>query len=140
MREQSQVGRSAESDVEEAKQTISDLFGRIVEIKEKAAHSEELVQVICKLVCFMIIILRNISKLDTAKRNLTESLNALARLQMFDFFFFLIFRFTTSLDEAESIQGTHQYIKASRSLGAVLQLSEFFNEYKDIESVSVFSP
>ena len=25
---------------------------------------------------------RNISKLDTAKRNLTESLNALARLQM----------------------------------------------------------
>lgn len=85
----------------------------------------------------MIIIVRNISKLDTAKRNLTESLNALARLQMFPFFFFLILRFTTSLDEAESIQGTHQYIKASRSLGAVLQLSEFFNKYKDIESVNV---
>ena len=48
VREQSQIGRSAESDVEEAKQTINDLFGRIIEIKEKAAHSEELVQVICK--------------------------------------------------------------------------------------------
>ena len=48
MREQSQLGRSAEADVDEAKQTISDLYGRIVEIKEKAAHSEELVQVICK--------------------------------------------------------------------------------------------
>lgn len=48
VREQSQMGRSAEADVDEAKQTISDLYGRIVEIKEKAAHSEELVQVICK--------------------------------------------------------------------------------------------
>ena len=48
VREQSQLGRSAEEDVDEAKQTISDLYGRIVEIKEKAAHSEELVQVICK--------------------------------------------------------------------------------------------
>lgn len=48
MRDQSQVGRSAEDDIEEAKQTINDLFARIVEIKEKAAHSEELVQVICK--------------------------------------------------------------------------------------------
>lgn len=42
------MGRSAEEDLDEAKQTISDLFGRIIEIKEKAAHSEELVQVICK--------------------------------------------------------------------------------------------
>ena len=42
------MGRSVENDVEDAKQTISDLFGRIIEIKEKAAHSEELVQVICK--------------------------------------------------------------------------------------------
>ena len=48
VREQSQMGRSAEADVDEAKQTISDLYGRIVEIKEKAAHSEELVKVICK--------------------------------------------------------------------------------------------
>lgn len=48
MRDQSQVGRSAEDDIEEAKQTINDLFARIIEIKEKAAHSEELVQVICK--------------------------------------------------------------------------------------------
>ena len=116
VREQSQVGRSAESDIEEAKQTINDLFSRIIEIKEKAAHSEELVQVICK----------NISKLDAAKRNLTESLNALARLQMF----------ISSLDAAEAIQGTHQYIKASRSLGAVLQLSSFFSKYKDIESIA----
>ena len=77
VREQSQMGRSAEADVDEAKQTISDLYGRIVEIKEKAAHSEELVQVICKWLTP-----RSISKLDAAKRNLTESLNALARLQM----------------------------------------------------------
>ena len=47
--------------------------------------------------------------------------------------------FTSSLDAAEEIQGTRQYIKASRSLGAVLQLSEFFNKYKDIESVGGFA-
>ena len=83
VREQSQMGRSAEADVDEAKQTISDLYGRIVEIKEKAAHSEELVQVICKW-CFLFpLTRRSISKLDAAKRNLTESLNALARLQMY---------------------------------------------------------
>ena len=49
-----------------------------------------------------------------------------------------MFRFTSSLDAAEEIQGTHQYIKASRSLGAVLQLSEYFDKYKDIESVIIF--
>lgn len=77
------MGRSAENDVEEAKQTINDLFGRIIEIKEKAAHSEELVQVICKFSFSNRMTFRNISKLDAAKRNLTESLNALARLQMY---------------------------------------------------------
>ena len=82
VREQSQMGRSAEADVDEAKQTISDLYGRIVEIKEKAAHSEELVQVICKWRHLLLLTPRSISKLDAAKRNLTESLNALARLQM----------------------------------------------------------
>ncbi|KAK8798110.1 hypothetical protein WA171_005635 [Blastocystis sp. BT1] len=117
VREQSQVGRSAEADINEAKQTISDLFGRIVEIKEKAVHSEELVQVICK----------NISKLDTAKRNLTESLNALARLQMF----------ISSLDAAEALKDTRQYIKAARSMGAVMQLSRYFDKYKDIETIGV---
>ena len=117
VREQSQMGRSAEADVDEAKQTISDLYGRIVEIKEKAAHSEELVQVICK----------SISKLDAAKRNLTESLNALARLQMF----------TSSLEAAEALKGTRQYIQAARSMGAVMQLSEYFDKYKAIEPIAV---
>lgn len=37
-------------DIEDAKQTISDLFERIIEIKTKAVQSEELVQVICKCV------------------------------------------------------------------------------------------
>lgn len=85
VREQSQMGRSAEADVDEAKQTISDLYGRIVEIKEKAAHSEELVQVICKWPLLSLLTRRSISKLDAAKRNLTESLNALARLQMYHY-------------------------------------------------------
>ena len=128
VRDQSEIGRSAETDVADAKQTISDLFGRIIEIKEKAAQSEEMVQVICKWELLRRITTRNISKLDAAKRNLTESLNALARLQMF----------LSSLDAAEALKGTHQYIKASRSMAAVMQLSRFFDKYKDIETVSLF--
>lgn len=50
------MGRSAENDIEEAKQTINDLFARIIEIKDKAAHSEELVQVICKFALFSLVI------------------------------------------------------------------------------------
>lgn len=52
----------------------------------------------------------------------------------------LPWRFVSSLDAAEEIQGTHQYIKASRSLGAVLQLSSFFEKYREIESVGTVFP
>ena len=68
--------------------------------------------------------------MDTAKRNLTESLNALARLQMF----------LSSLEAAEALKGTHQYIKAARSMAVVMQLSRFFDKYKDIENAPLLSP
>ena len=80
--------------------------------------------------------LRNISKLDAAKRNLMESLNALARLQMYSFYhWYVIPRFLSSLDAAEALKDTRQYIKAARSMGAVMQLSRYFDKYKEIESV-----
>ena len=46
MRDQSEIGRSAETDVADAKQTISDLFGRIIEIKEKKKSSQRFKDVI----------------------------------------------------------------------------------------------
>ena len=46
-------------------------------------------------------------------------------------------RFISSLEAAESIQGTRQYIKAARCLSAVFQLSSFFSPYASIEPVSL---
>lgn len=44
-------------------------------------------------------------------------------------------RFTSSLDAAEALKGTRQYIQAARSMGAVMQLSRYFDQYKAIEPV-----
>ena len=46
-------------------------------------------------------------------------------------------RFTSSLDAAEALKGTRQYIQAARSMGAVMQLSRYFDKYKAIEPVRV---
>ena len=47
-------------------------------------------------------------------------------------------RFLSSLDAAEALKETRQYIKAARSMGAVMQLSRYFDKYKEIESVGLF--
>lgn len=46
-------------------------------------------------------------------------------------------RFLSSLDAAEALKETRQYIKAARSMGAVMQLSRYFDKYKEIESVGL---
>lgn len=48
---------------------------------------------------------------------------------------FSLHRFISSLDAAEGLKDTRQYIKAARSMGAVMQLSRYFDKYKDIETV-----
>lgn len=49
-------------------------------------------------------------------------------------------RFTSSLDAAEALKGTRQYIQAARSMGAVMQLSRYFDQYKAIEPVRISLP
>lgn len=49
----------------------SDLHFKIIEIKKKADASEQMVQEIC----------RDIRQLDVAQKHLTDTINALARLQ-----------------------------------------------------------
>lgn len=49
-------------------------------------------------------------------------------------------RFTSSLEAAEALKGTRQYIQAARSMGAVMQLSRYFDKYKAIEPVRLLSP
>ena len=44
------------------------------------------------------------------------------------------------LDAAEALKGTRQYIQAARSMGAVMQLSRYFDQYKAIEPVRFSLP
>ncbi|KAK8812475.1 hypothetical protein WA158_007709 [Blastocystis sp. Blastoise] len=115
VRDQSSASRDAEQDLKDAKETITELFKKIVEIKEKAGNSEELVQIICK----------DISKLDIAKKNLTESLNSLAKLQMY----------MSSLDAIEPLANTKKYYSASTYMGVIMQLYSYFEKYNNIEMI-----
>ena len=54
---------------------------------------------------------------------------------VFSCYLLLSIRFISSLDAAEALKDTRQYIKAARSMGAVMQLSRYFDKYKDIETV-----
>ena len=60
------------NDLNHAKASIQDLFGKISDIRQKAEQSELMVQEIC----------RDIKKLDVAKRHLTQSITALRRFAM----------------------------------------------------------
>jgi hypothetical protein len=70
--EQSTAGLQAGAELNKARTSITELFGKIREIKTKAAQSEQMVQDICK----------DIRQLDVAKRHLTNSIVMLKRLQM----------------------------------------------------------
>ena len=63
---------NAGKELRKAKDSITELFGKIREIKTKAEQSEQMVQDICK----------DIRQLDVAKRHLTTSIIMLKRLQM----------------------------------------------------------
>ena len=68
----SEMSVVSRNDLDHAKASIQDLFGKISDIRQKAEQSELMVQEIC----------RDIKKLDVAKRHLTQSITALRRFAM----------------------------------------------------------
>jgi len=116
VREQSSAGGSAARDVAEAKDSIGDLHGKIKEIKRKADASEAMVQEIC----------RDIRRLDVAKKNLTNTINVLARLKTL----------SSAVDELRAHAARRNYEEAAPVFEASISLFAHFTEYRDVPKVS----
>eukprot|EP01038_Epipyxis_sp_PR26KG_P011126 gene11126-14933_t len=113
---QSVVGNQASKDIEEAKHSIEELFGKIHDIKLKASQSETMVQEICA----------DIKKLDYAKNHLQTSITALNRLQML----------INAVDQLEDLAKSYQYKEVANLLDAVKQFMLHFEKYSHITMIS----
>ena len=116
VREQSCAGATAGRDVAEAKDSIGDLAGKIAEIKRKADASEAMVQEIC----------RDIRQLDVAKKNLTGTINVLARLKTL----------SGAVDDLKANSSRRDYEKAAPVFEAAISMFAHFTEYRDVPKVS----
>ena len=116
VRSQSTGGARAKADLDQAKQAIVELSGRIQEIKSKAAQSEHMVEEIC----------RDIKKLDFAKKHLTSTITALRRLTML----------ITAVEQLETLSMRRQYRDSANLLEAVDELLTHFASYGDIPKIA----
>ena len=116
VRSQSTGGARAKADLDQAKQAIVELSGRIQDIKSKAAQSEHMVQEIC----------RDIKKLDFAKKHLTSTITALRRLSML----------VTAVEQLETLSMRRQYRDSANLLEAVDELLTHFASYGDIPKIA----
>jgi len=99
----------------QAKSGMSDLFGRIRHIREKAEVSEQMVQEIT----------RDIKSLDYAKRHLTTSITTLNHLHML----------VGGVDSLTTMTEKRQNREAAHLLGAVVNVLEHFDRYTEIDKV-----
>jgi hypothetical protein len=116
VRDQSTAGRLAARDIADAKDSIGDLHGKILEIKRKAEASEQMVQEIC----------RDIRQLDVAKRHLTNTIMTIARLKTL----------ASAVEQLRGHAARRSYEEAAPLLEAAVQLFVHFGEYRDVPKVS----
>ncbi|KAJ7747224.1 Vps53-like protein [Mycena metata] len=95
---------------------ISDLFGQMSRIREKATESEAVVRNITK----------DIQVLDLAKRNLILSMTTLKRLQML----------VNALTQLEDFVKEKKYGEVAQSLSAIKQISGAFKQYTSVQRIS----
>ncbi|KAF7321815.1 hypothetical protein MKEN_00703400 [Mycena kentingensis (nom. inval.)] len=95
---------------------ISDLFGQMSRIREKATESEAVVRNITK----------DIQVLDLAKKNLIHSMTTLKRLQML----------ANALTQLEDLVKEKKYADVAQTLDAVKQISASFKQFMSIQRIS----
>eukprot|EP01091_Cochliopodium_minus_P009180 TRINITY_DN2198_c5_g2_i1.p1 TRINITY_DN2198_c5_g2~~TRINITY_DN2198_c5_g2_i1.p1 ORF type:complete len:753 (+),score=246.17 TRINITY_DN2198_c5_g2_i1:49-2307(+) len=116
VRDQSITGFKAKKDLEMANRSIQDLFNKIYDIKNKAEKSEEIVTEIS----------RDIKSLDYAKKNLTDTIRTLQRLQMY----------VTCVDQLKVMMQKKQYKEIGIRLEAVNTLSnDIYDDFKSIAKI-----
>jgi hypothetical protein len=116
VRYQSLASAKGKRELEQAKQSIDDLFKQIVEIKDKAEKSERMVEEVC----------RDIKSLDYAKKNLTVSITTLKRLNML----------VTGVSQLRTMAGKRRYKEVGSLLQAVTSLSACFDDFQHIPKIA----
>ncbi|KKK22630.1 putative GARP complex subunit Vps53 [Aspergillus rambellii] len=116
-----QVTSNAESveRIQAAKADLTELFKKIDDVRDRASKTE---QSITEMTA-------DIKQLDNAKKNLTQSMTALKRLQML----------TTAYDQLRVLSRTRQYRDCAQLLQAVIQLMAHFKSYRSIDQIALLS-
>ncbi|EAW08226.1 putative GARP complex subunit Vps53 [Aspergillus clavatus NRRL 1] len=116
-----QVTSNAESveRIQTAKADLTELFKKIDDVRDRASKTE---QAITEMTA-------DIKQLDNAKKNLTQSMTALKRLQML----------TTAYDQLRALSKTRQYRDCGQLLQAVIQLMAHFKSYRSIDQIALLS-
>ncbi|KAJ8313104.1 hypothetical protein KUTeg_010477 [Tegillarca granosa] len=115
VRGQTNVGEDGRQALEEAQKAIQELFQKIIDIKDKAEKSEEMVKEIT----------RDIKQLDHAKKNLTSSITTLNHLHML----------VGGVDSLMSLTKRRQYGEVANLLQGVLNVLEHFQKYMSIPQI-----
>ncbi|KAI8326223.1 hypothetical protein GQ54DRAFT_253300, partial [Martensiomyces pterosporus] len=116
LRAQSNGSAAQTQNLEETKAAIKDLYDRISEMKAKARTSERMV----------FDITQDIKSLDFAKRNLTQTMTTMKRLQML----------IGAIEQLKILTEQSKYLEAAQVLQAVAGLRESFSEYSKIRQIS----
>ncbi|KAE8362403.1 Vps53-like protein [Aspergillus caelatus] len=116
-----QVTSNAESveRIQAAQADLTELFKKIDDVRDRASKTELAITEMTA----------DIKQLDNAKKNLTQSMTALKRLQML----------TTAYDQLRVLGKTRQYRDCAQLLQAVIQLMAHFKSYRSIDQIALLS-
>lgn len=115
VRGQTNIGHEGRQALDEAKQAIQQLFAKIIDIKEKADKSEQMVKEIT----------RDIKQLDNAKRHLTSSITTLNHLHML----------VGGVDTLMNLTRKRHYGEVANLLQGVVNVLEHFKKYFGITQI-----
>ena len=107
------------SQVSAARGELAELFAKIEGVQQRAAETEHAISTMTA----------DIKRLDSTKKNLTQSMTALKRLQML----------TTAYEQLRGMIITRQYRDCAQLLQAVMQLMAHFRSYRSIDQIAVLS-
>jgi len=115
IRTQTEVASNGKQVLEEAKESIHEVFDKIKDIKQKAVKSEDMVKEIT----------RDIKQLDHGKRHLTTSITTLNHLHML----------VGGVDSLVVLSRNRQYGEVANLLQGVVNVLDHFKKYNNIPQI-----
>lgn len=118
VRSQSNTGEGKQA-LEEAQKTITQLFGQITHIKDRAEKTEDMIREITA----------EIKQLDCAKKNLTSAITILNHLHML----------YGGVESLERLAARRQYGEIQNPLQAITEVNQYFKLYTKIPQIQQLS-